>query len=176
MLDTRVRAWSLSEGILFLAERLLPYQDLAYFSFNPNLDTPGFGVKFPMFNADFLQQVQTLAQEGGSRPSNVFQIFNQDLQAPYTMQFSLDVQRQLTSTMVLNTGFVGTRGVKLTLFRSANRVDRITGVRPNPGLSQPIYSDNSQTLSYYSWQSSLKKRFSNRFSFDVSYTWSKALG
>jgi len=135
-----------------------------------------FGVKFPMFNADFLQQVQTLAQEAGAKPSNVFQIFNQDLQAPYTMQFSLDVQRQLSNTMVLNTGFVGTRGVKLTLFRSANRVDRITGVRPNPGLSQPVYSDNSQTLSYYSWQSSLKKRFSNRLSFDVSYTWSKALG
>jgi hypothetical protein len=92
------------------------------------------------------------------------------------MQFSFDVQRQLSNTMVLNTGFVGTRGVKLTLFRSANRVDRITGVRPNPGLSQPVYSDNSQTLSYYSWQSSLKKRFSNRLSFDVSYTWSKALG
>jgi Carboxypeptidase regulatory-like domain/TonB dependent receptor-like, beta-barrel len=139
-------------------------------------DISRFGVKFPMFNADFLQQVQILAQEAGAKPSNVFQIFNQDLQAPYTMQFSFDVQRQLSNTMVLNTGFVGTRGVKLTLFRSANRVDRITGVRPNPGLSQPVYSDNSQTLSYYSWQSSLKKRFSNRLSFDVSYTWSKALG
>ncbi len=135
-----------------------------------------FGVKFPMFNADFLRQVQTLAQEGGSTPTNVFQIFNQDLQAPYTMQYSFDVQRQLTSTMILNTGFVGTRGVKLTLFRAANRVDRLTGIRPNPRLSQPIYSDNSQTLSYYSWQSSLKKRFSNRLSFDVNYTWSKALG
>jgi outer membrane receptor protein involved in Fe transport len=135
-----------------------------------------FGVKFPMFNADFLRQVQQLAQEAGSTPRNVFQIFNKDLQAPYTMQFSFDVQRQLTQTMVLNTGFVGTRGVKLTLFRAANRVDRITGLRPNPNLSQPVYSDNSQTLSYYSWQSSLKKRFSRGFSFDLGYTWSKGLG
>jgi len=41
MLDTRVKAWSSSEGILFLAERLLTYQDLAYFSSIANLDTPG---------------------------------------------------------------------------------------------------------------------------------------
>ena len=135
-----------------------------------------FNVRFPMFNADFLQQVQQLAQEAGASPRNVFQMFNSDLQVPYTMQFSLDVQRQLGRTLVLNTGFVGTRGVKLILFRAANRVDRITGLRPNPNLSQPIYTDNSQTLSYYSWQSSLKKRFSNNLSFDVNYTWSKGLG
>jgi outer membrane receptor protein involved in Fe transport len=135
-----------------------------------------FGVRFPTFNADFLQQVQQLAQEAGANPRNVFQIFNADLQAPYTMQFSLDVQHQLTRTIVLNTGFVGTRGVKLTLFRAANRVDRITGLRPNPNLSQPVYTDNSQSLSYYAWQTSLKKRFSNRLSFDVNYTWSKGLG
>jgi hypothetical protein len=135
-----------------------------------------FNVRFPMFNADFLQQVQQLSQEAGTTPRNVFQIFNNDLQAPYTMQFSLDVQRQLGRSLVLNTGFVGTRGVKLIMFRAANRVDRITGVRPNPNLSQPIYTDNSQTLTYYSWQSSLKKRFSNNLSFDVNYTWSKGLG
>ncbi len=135
-----------------------------------------FNVRWPMFNADFLQQVQQLAQEAGSTPRNVFQIFDTNLQAPYTMQFSLDVQRQLTRSLVLNTGFVGTRGVKLILFRAGNRVDRLTGLRPNPNLSQPIYTDNSQSLSYYSWQSSLKKRFSNRMSLDVNYTWSKGLG
>jgi len=135
-----------------------------------------FNVRWPVFNADFLRQVQQLAQEAGASPRNVFQIFNTDLQAPYTMQFSLDVQRQLTRSIVLNTGFVGTRGVKLILFRAGNRVDRMTGLRPNPNLSQPIYTDNSQSLSYYSWQSSLKKRFSSQFSLDVNYTWSKGLG
>lgn len=134
-----------------------------------------FGVKFPTFNADFLQQIQRLAQEGGAQPRNVFINFNPNLEAPYTMQFSLDVQHQLTRTMVLNTGFVGTRGVKLTLFRAANRVDRITGIRPNPNLSQPVYTDNSQTLSYYSWQTTLKKRFSSNLSFDMNYTWGKGL-
>ncbi|MGH8246776.1 MAG: hypothetical protein ACREUU_10125, partial [Gammaproteobacteria bacterium] len=134
-----------------------------------------FGIKYPTYNVGFLQYVQQLAQEAGTSPRNVFQMFNPDFQAPYTMQFSLDIQRQLTPTLVLSSGFVGTRGVKLIMFRAANRVDRITGLRPNPNLSQPVYSDNSQTLSYYAWQSSLKKRFSNRLSFDVNYTWSKGL-
>ncbi len=134
-----------------------------------------FGIRYPTFNAEFLQDVQQLAQEAGSVPRNVFQIFNSDLQAPYTMQYSLDVQRQLTRSTVFTTGFVGTRGVKLILFRAANRVDRITGLRPNPNLSQPYYTDNSQSLTYYAWQSSLKKRFSNNLSFDVNYTWSKGI-
>ena len=91
------------------------------------------------------------------------------------MQFSLDVQRQLTGSLVFSSGFVGTRGVKLIMFRAANKVDRITGLRPNPNLSQPVYTDNSQSLTYYAWQSSLKKRFSKGLSFDVNYTWSKGI-
>lgn len=42
MLDTRVRAWSLAWWILFLAERILPYQDLACLSVNTNLDRRDF--------------------------------------------------------------------------------------------------------------------------------------
>ncbi len=134
-----------------------------------------FGIKYPMYNADFLRFVQQLSQEAGTTPRNVFQMFDPGLQAPYSMQFSLDIQRQLTPTLVLSTGVVGTRGVKLIMFRPANRVDRITGLRPNPSLSQPVYTDNAQSLTYWAWQSSLRKRFANRLSFDVGYTWSKGL-
>jgi hypothetical protein len=134
-----------------------------------------FGIKFPTFNADFLRFVQQLSQEAGTTPRNVFQILDPGLRAPYTMQFSLDIQRQVTSTLVFSTGFVGTRGVSLIMFRAANKVDRITGLRPNPNLSQPVFTDNSQSLTYYAWQSSLNKRFSKNLSFDVTYTWSKGL-
>jgi hypothetical protein len=134
-----------------------------------------FGIRYPTYNANFLGFVQQLSQEAGSTPRNVFQIFDSNLRAPYTMQFSLDVQRQLTPTLVFTTGTVGTRGPNLIMFRAANRVDRITGLRPNPNLSQPIFTDNSQSLTYWSWQSSLKKRFSHRLSFDINYTWSKGL-
>ena len=132
-----------------------------------------FGIGYPTFNDNFFDFVLQQAKE--SERSNVFQMFNPNLQAPYTMQYTLDVQRQLTPTLMLSTGVVGTRGVKLILFRAANRVDRLTGLRPNPNLSQPVYTDNSQSLTYYAWQSSLTKRFSNNLSFDVNYTWSKGI-
>ena len=33
---------------------------------------------------------------------------------------------------MFQTAYVGTRGVKFVMFRFANQVDRITGLRPNP--------------------------------------------
>ena len=78
-------------------------------------------------------------------------------------------------TMFFQTAVVGTRGLKFPMFQSGNAVNRITGLRPNPNLGQPNYVDNSQTVTYYGWQNSLRKRFSRSFSFDVNYTWSKAL-
>jgi hypothetical protein len=77
--------------------------------------------------------------------------------------------------MVLETGFVGTRGVKFLMYRTYNQPDAVTGIRPNPNLGQAEYYDNSQATSYYSWQSSLQKRFSNDLSFNVNHTWGKAL-
>jgi outer membrane receptor protein involved in Fe transport len=132
-----------------------------------------FGIKYPMFNENFFDFV--LQQSKESQRTNVFQIFDPKLQVPYTMQYSFDIQRQITPTLMLSTGVTGTRGVKLILFRAANRVDRITGLRPNPNLSQPIYTDNSQSLTYWAWQSSLSKRFSRKLSFDMNYTWSKGI-
>jgi len=40
----------------------------------------------------------------------------------------LNVQRQLTSSLMAETGYVGNRGVKLPLQRMFNQVDRITGM------------------------------------------------
>jgi len=47
MLDTHARAWCLVWWMLFLAERILPCQDPASFSVNPNLDRRG--VELHMF-------------------------------------------------------------------------------------------------------------------------------
>jgi len=136
-------------------------------------DIKAFGIKFPDYNDNFFAYTQQLIKT--TPITNVAGIYNAHLQNPYTMQYTLDIQRQLTSTMVFQTAAVGTRGVKFPMFRFANTVDRITGVRPNPNLGQPYYIDNSQTSTYYGWQNSLRKRFSHNLSFDINYTWSKAL-
>jgi hypothetical protein len=77
---------------------------------------------------------------------------------------------------VLESGFVGTRGVKFRLDRNFNEVDRGTGLRPNPNLGTGIYLDSSQTTSYLSWQNSLRKRFSHGLTANLNYTWAKAIG
>lgn len=137
-------------------------------------DINRFGVKYPQYNDDFFGYLQESIQ---ARPDAVFvsTLYDTNLKSPYTMQYSLDIQRQLTPTLLLQTGIVGTRGLHFPMFRQANQIDRLTGLRPNPNMTQPDWVDNTQQATYYGWQNSLKKRFSNNFSFDVNYTWSKAI-
>ncbi len=132
-----------------------------------------FGIKYPDFNENFFKYIQTLVAE--TPLVNSTGIYDPNLRSPYTIQYSLDIQRQITPTIVFQTAFVGTRGVKFILYRFANNVDRLTGLRPNPNLGRPYYVDNSQTSTYLGWQNSVEKRFSRNLSFRANYTWSKAL-
>jgi hypothetical protein len=52
----------------------------------------------------------------------------------------------------------------------------VTGARPNPALGAPggYYVDSSQTMEYNGLQASMRKRFSNRHSWEVNYTFSKS--
>jgi hypothetical protein len=146
----------------------IPYRTI----FSP-ADISHFGVSYPAYNDNFFDYAQQ--QIKSSSITNVAAIFNPHLQSPYTIQYTIDVQRQLSGSLVLESGFVGTRGVKYPLWRFANTVNRITGTVPNPNLGQPYYMDNSQDSTYFGWQNTLKKRFSHSLSFDVNYTWSKVL-
>ena len=67
-----------------------------------------------------------------------------------------------------------------TIFRCSGSFiqafDRVTGLRPNPALGAPggYYVDSSQTMVYNGLQTSVRKRFSNRHSWDVNYTFGKS--
>jgi hypothetical protein len=137
-------------------------------------DIKTFGIKYPDYNDNLFKYTQQLTQT--SPIVYVAAIYSNTFRNPYTMQYTLDIQRQITPTMMFQTAFVGTRGVGFPMFRQSNIVNRITGLRPNPNLGgQPYYVDSSQTVTYYGWQNSFRKRFSHNLSFDVNYTWSKAL-
>ena len=102
-------------------------------------------------------------------------VINPNFQMPYVLSSYLGVQHQLTSSLVLETAYVGNRGLKFPLNRTYNLPDRVTGVRLNPSIGQGYYLDNSQTSWYHSWQTSLRKRFSHNFTFALGYTWAKQL-
>ena len=92
------------------------------------------------------------------------------------LNYSFNIQRQLASQLMWEIGYVGVRGVKLPLHRWFNQPDRLTGIRPNPLLIPGgYYVDNSENSNYNSLQTSIRKRFSRHFSFDLNYTWGKTM-
>jgi len=133
------------------------------------------GLKFPAYNDDMAAIVER--QSATSSVRFPFSAINPGLQNPYAMHYQFNVQHALTSSLMLETGYVGVRGVKFILHRRPNLPDRLTGIRPNPDLIfGGYYVDNSQNSEYNAWQTSIRKRFSHSFSFDAHYTFSKGLG
>ncbi len=131
-------------------------------------ETEMFRLRFPAYNDD----VRRLASGSGVFIADVF---DPHLPNPYTMNLSLGIQRTLTSTMALETAFVANRGSKFRLYRVFNYPDRVTDIRPNRNLGQGNYLCSCQNTSYASWQTSLRKRYSRRLTFDAHYTWGKGL-
>src|SRR5439155_9264415 len=133
-------------------------------------EAASYGLKFPAYNEDMVPIVL-----GQKRAAQMSTRINPNFQSPYAMNYSLEIQRALTSTLVLETGYVGSRGVKFNLGRTFNPVDRVTGLRPNPNDIQGNYTDNSQQTNYNSWQTSLKQRMTHGLLFNLHYTWGKAM-
>ena len=132
------------------------------------------GIRYPMYNEDTLPIATKDVQVSGREL--VFSLFDPGFQNPYTMNFQLNIQRQIAPQLMWETGYVGVRGVKFPLHRRFNLPDRFTGIRPNPTLIPGgYYVDNSENSGYNSLQTSLRKRFSRSFSFDVHYTWGKTM-
>ena len=149
--------------------RFIPFRT----SFN-RADTARLGLKYPMYNDEFRRVVEAEAQRTGR--TDIFSVINTHLQNPYSMHFHLGIQRELTSNLMLETGFVGTRGVKFIMHRWANEPDRVTGLSPNPRLNPRLYYvDSSQQSVYTSWQTSLRKRLSHNLTGSLHYTWGKSL-
>lgn len=133
------------------------------------------GLSFPRYTEDLRQVVEN--QVAGTGARFPFSAINPGLQNPYAMHYQFNIQRALTSSLMIETGYVGNRGVKFLLHRRVNLPDRLTGIRPNPSVVfGGYYVDNSQNTSYNAWQTSLRKRFSHGLSFDAHYTFSKSLG
>ena len=89
----------------------------------------------------------------------------------------ISVQHSLGRSMAAEVGYVHTDGNDFPMQRQFTQAfDRQTGVRPNPSLGAPggYYVDNSQTMVYNGLQTSLRKRFSNRYSWDLNYTFAKS--
>jgi hypothetical protein len=131
------------------------------------------GVKWPMYTDD----TATIALRDAAGRRTVFSVIDPEIQVPYTVQSMISVQHSIGRSMSAEIGYLRTDGNDFPLQRQFTQAfDRVTGVRPNPSLGAPggYYIDSSQTMVYNGLQTSLRRRFANRYSWDVNYTFAKS--
>jgi outer membrane receptor protein involved in Fe transport len=104
------------------------------------------------------------------------------IKEPYSDQWTLGLQHQLTPNMILTANYVGSHGGRLIVNTRGN-----TALTPGPGdpvLRSPFQSpyiipqswDRSiGRSSYESLQVTLEKRFSRGMTYLIAYTWSKSM-
>jgi Carboxypeptidase regulatory-like domain/TonB dependent receptor len=118
-----------------------------------------------------------------------------NLSLPYAQDWDLNVQRSLGNNLLLEIGYVGTKGTKLPRFIEGNPTVYIPGQSSTDNVDQRrihsgcTLSDPESACeyastglisgiansSYNALEASLKKRFSHGLSFLASYTYSKAI-
>jgi hypothetical protein len=97
-----------------------------------------------------------------------------NLVTPYSQNWNLNVERELSGTMVLQLGYIGGKGTKLVRLRDANQPD-IFGNRPNANYG---FMDEFATISgstYSAFQATLRSRNWHGLSGFAGYTFSKSL-
>src|SRR5688572_12675745 len=137
-------------------------------------DAAAKGLKFPNYNGPLRDLV---IADGGGRKA-IFSVIDEHIDVPNTIQTMVSVQRALGRTLAVEAGYIRTNGRDFPLQRQfALARDRVTGLMPNPQLGAPggYYVDSNQTMEYNGWQTSVRKRFSNHYSFDANYTFSKGM-
>jgi hypothetical protein len=127
-------------------------------------------------------------------------LFDRNIRTPYLHQYNANVQYEIAKDLLLEVGYVGTRGLNLFRQVAINQarlasaqspvVNEVTGASittnapgnaaaraPFQGVGVNNFSLNQSTAqsSYNSLQTSLTKRFSQGVQFLASYTWAKSI-
>ena len=97
---------------------------------------------------------------------------------PYSLQYSFGIQREISPSTVAEIGYVGNHGVRTIYSPDWNRVIPNTGgltLSETLGLARFgqnfRYYQNADSTGYHSLQTSLKRRFSDSFQFNLNYTY-----
>lgn len=111
-----------------------------------------------------------------------------DYVAPYNQQWNLTVQREVAKDLMIEVGYLGTKGTNVPGTRVLNTAEfrnvgtqtpssrNIDARRPFGPAFGTIYNYQSTVNSnYHGLQTTANKRFSQGFSLLAAYTWSKAI-
>jgi hypothetical protein len=103
-----------------------------------------------------------------------------DHATPYTMQYLLNVQRQLGTHWALEAGYLGSQSRHLYGFKNVNQagpgpIASINSRRPFPNFGVLSFVDDAYTGNYNAGSVKLTRRFSQGISLATNYTWSKSI-
>ena len=105
-----------------------------------------------------------------------------DIKTPYTMDWNLSVERELTNNIAATVSYVGDTSRHLAVFPDPNNADALVNsadssqpYRPFPDFGGTAYTNYAGMSDYNALQAKLQKRMSNGLNFLASYTWAHSL-
>ena len=107
--------------------------------------------------------------------ANIYNVFSvgQNFRTPYYLNYDLQVEKGFGNVAVLQVGYVGSQGRKLTVTENINQNGTFDLQYPNVGSINQFNS--AVTSNYNSLQSVLKIRSWHGFTSQFAYTWAHAL-
>ena len=106
---------------------------------------------------------------------NLFTV-SQNFRTPHFATYSLQAEKGLGKSAVLQVGYVGNQGRKLNVVTDINQPDNVTGtVFPFPNFGSILQLNSVGTSNYNALQTSFKVRSWRGLTSTFGYTWSHAL-
>ncbi len=107
--------------------------------------------------------------------ANIYSVFSigQNFRTPYYFNYTLQVEQGFGNAAVLQVGYVGGQGRKLTVTQNINQNGAFLAQYPNVGSINQLNSD--VTSNYNALQSVLRIRSWHGFTSQFAYTWAHAL-
>jgi hypothetical protein len=108
-----------------------------------------------------------------AQPSAIFR-FAPDLRSPYTLQFSMGVERQLAKSLTLTANYINTHGVKLFRSRDVNAPPPPYLQRPDPAIGVLRELESAGHSETHALELLLRGKISRFFNGTVQYTLGRA--
>ncbi|HZU43802.1 MAG TPA: carboxypeptidase regulatory-like domain-containing protein [Terriglobales bacterium] len=109
----------------------------------------------------------------GTPPFDIF-FTPRNLATPYTQNYNLNIEQEITNAVALQVGYVGSKGTHLTRLLDANQAF-VDGSRPNPNFGFMDEFATSAKSNYNALQTTLRMRNLHGFTGFAGYTLSKSL-
>jgi len=150
-------------------------------AFNLRINPPLFGILTATSDSSrpTINIANVFTQPPGQQPPPSINAMNRDFRDGFAQKWSLNVQHQLRPDLLVDVGYLGTKGTRLTWQVNKNQPLPGPGVvnarRTYQGYANINLWDSNGDSNYHSLQASVEKRFTAGLSFLASYTFSKSI-